>query len=195
MSDYSQGKVYKITNKINGEIYVGSTCQTLKQRMCTHISKSYKKPWFKLYQAFDKYKIDNFEVTLLELCTCENLSELRQHEQRYLDQLHPEYNSINAVHDVNYQRDYKKKYYEKNAEKIKAKTRKYVENNKEHIKVKKSKYYECNKNKVKVRQREYAEKNKDKIHQKFDCPCGGKYTHTHKARHVKTQKHQNSSTT
>ena len=29
-----------------------------------------------------------------------------------------------------------------------------------------------------------------KATQKYDCKCGGKYTHQHKARHIKTLKHQ-----
>ena len=30
--DYSQGKIYEITNDYNNDIYVGSTCDTLVKR-------------------------------------------------------------------------------------------------------------------------------------------------------------------
>ena len=30
--DFSQGKIYKITNDYNDDIYVGSTCDTLVKR-------------------------------------------------------------------------------------------------------------------------------------------------------------------
>ena len=42
-------------------------------------------------------------------------------------------------------------------------------------------------------QKEYRENNKNKIkknaNEKFDCPCGGCYTRSHKAEHNKTNKH------
>ena len=34
--DYSQGKIYCIRNTISDEIYIGSTCQSLSQRMAQH---------------------------------------------------------------------------------------------------------------------------------------------------------------
>lgn len=36
---------------------------------------------------------------------------------------------------------------------------------------------------------EHKEEIKEKLNQKYDCACGGKYTYTHKARHLKTKKH------
>jgi hypothetical protein len=42
--------------------------------------------------------------------------------------------------------------------------------------------------------KQYYEKNKDaiakRLNQKYTCECGGRYTHVHKARHFRTQKHQ-----
>ena len=32
--------------------------------------------------------------------------------------------------------------------------------------------------------------NKDKLKEKFNCECGGRYTRHHKARHIKSRKHQ-----
>jgi len=43
-------------------------------------------------------------------------------------------------------------------------------------------------------QRDYNKRNKEQIDkrvsQKFDCECGGKYTHGHKAIHLKSIRHQ-----
>ena len=33
LKDYTKGKIYCIRNKINDDIFIGSTCQTLSQRM------------------------------------------------------------------------------------------------------------------------------------------------------------------
>ena len=34
--NYAKGKIYKIANDIDDEIYVGSTCQSLSKRMGIH---------------------------------------------------------------------------------------------------------------------------------------------------------------
>ncbi len=51
-------------------------------------------------------------------------------------------------------------------------------------------WYQDHKEEIK----EYQQKNKEKIserkNKKFDCECGGKYTHSAKARHLKSKKHQ-----
>ena len=36
MPDYSKGNVYKLLNSIDGEIYVGTTIQPLRKRLCEH---------------------------------------------------------------------------------------------------------------------------------------------------------------
>ena len=57
------------------------------------------------------------------------------------------------------------------------------------------KEYQKNKEEITMRCKEYREKNKEKIRQhkneQFVCECGGKYTQSHKSRHLKTKKHQN----
>ena len=36
MVDYSKAKIYNICNDVDDEIYIGSTCQSLSQRMAEH---------------------------------------------------------------------------------------------------------------------------------------------------------------
>jgi len=43
----------------------------------------------------------------------------------------------------------------------------------------------------KKRCKDWRDRNKEKISKKFNCECGGKYTHEHKSGHFKTKKHQN----
>jgi len=81
-------------------------------------------------------------------------------------------------------------YREANKDKIKEYKAEWCKANKEHIKEQNAKWYEANKDKVKIKHAEYHQANKDKINKKFNCECGGKYTHTSKARHLKTNKHQ-----
>lgn len=61
------GKVYKITNKINGKSYIGKTYGSVDQRFKEHVkdSKSERCKNRPLYRAFNKYGIENFEVETL----------------------------------------------------------------------------------------------------------------------------------
>lgn len=57
-------KIYKYTNKVNGKVYVGRTCQTLRER-AKHNGSDYKGcPYF--WQAIQKYGWENFEPEILE---------------------------------------------------------------------------------------------------------------------------------
>jgi group I intron endonuclease len=61
--------IYKITNKINGKVYIGKTELSIFARFKLHISDS-KKDRCKnrpLYRAFSKYGIENFTIELLEI--------------------------------------------------------------------------------------------------------------------------------
>ena len=55
------------------------------------------------------------------------------------------------------------------------------------------KYYYLNDERIKEYGKKYREQNKEKIYekdkQKFNCECGGKYTHGHKQNHFRTKKH------
>lgn len=60
--------VYKITNDINGKIYIGKTYNSIEKRFQEHCrerlkSKSEQRP---LYSAMNKYGIEHFHVELIE---------------------------------------------------------------------------------------------------------------------------------
>jgi hypothetical protein len=75
---------YKITNLINGKFYIGSTGVSFIRRYKEHLSKfkNNNNVCKKLFNAFKKYGIENFEFTLLEITTKENILST---EQKYLD--------------------------------------------------------------------------------------------------------------
>jgi hypothetical protein len=62
----------------------------------------------------------------------------------------------------------------------------YNEDNKEYLK----KYYEENKEKISEKQKIYREENKEKVKETITCVCGSCYRTTHKNRHKKTHNHQ-----
>jgi len=93
MSDKSEGTsgVYKITNQVNGKIYIGSS-KNIKGRWRRHKSalRNDKHGNPHLQNAFNKYGSDNFEFAIVEKIV--NVEDLIDREQHYMDTLKPKYN-------------------------------------------------------------------------------------------------------
>ena len=86
--------VYKITNTITGDFYIGSS-KDVKQRWTGHKcqSKWKKCPNNPMYLDIQKYGVDKFEFDIL----CEVEPEhLKETEQKFIETLKPTYNSIRA---------------------------------------------------------------------------------------------------
>lgn len=79
--------IYMLTCKINGRRYIGQS-GNITRRMWEHKyqRKSARLP---ISRAIKKYGFENFEVTVLEYCTPE---ELNEKEMFYIETLNPEYN-------------------------------------------------------------------------------------------------------
>lgn len=60
--------IYKITNQINGKIYIGKTHLTIEDRWKEHVrdSKRERNKDKPLYRAFNKYGIENFIIEQVE---------------------------------------------------------------------------------------------------------------------------------
>ena len=86
--------VYKITNTVTGDFYIGSS-KDVKQRWAHHkIPSSWNKhPNNPMYQDMQKYGIDKFEFQVIEEVEAEKLKEK---EQQFIETLKPTYNNINA---------------------------------------------------------------------------------------------------
>lgn len=76
--------IYKITNKINGNAYIGLSVdienrwKSHKTRYKDATNKEYDKV---LYQAFRKYGIENFDFEIIEEC---DISELQEREKYWI---------------------------------------------------------------------------------------------------------------
>lgn len=64
-------RIYKVTNNINGKIYVGQTKREIFKRFSDHVSHAMKSTRpndlnCSLYKAIREYKPENFSISLLE---------------------------------------------------------------------------------------------------------------------------------
>ena len=69
--------IYKITNCINGKNYIGKTLSTPGERWKEHLRDSKKEDCSNrpLYKAFQKYGIENFQLSVIEECSPEEVNE------------------------------------------------------------------------------------------------------------------------
>ena len=87
--------IYKLTNKITNESYIGSSTN-LKERFENYFSKGHLRNKInkgKIYRNLLNYDISNFRLEILEYCDC-NKKLLYCKEQYYIDSINPEYNIL-----------------------------------------------------------------------------------------------------
>ena len=75
--------IYKITNQINGKIYIGQTVQPLIKRWQNHLSTS--SGCLALKAAIEKYGRENFKIE--EIQSTNTLDELNKAEEYWVDKL------------------------------------------------------------------------------------------------------------
>ena len=199
MPDYSKGKIYCIRSFQTDKVYVGSTVETLSSRMSKHryCYKKFLNGKFHYISSFEILKYDDCYIELIKSCSCSSRSELLREEGRIIREIDcvnkqiagrtkKEWNNDNQEIRAVKQKEYNKTH----KEKIAVQRKEYLKNNKEKISVSSKKNYQNNKEIRKEYQKTYNENNKEKINEKFNCECGGKYTHKNKLQHFKTKLHQ-----
>ena len=161
---FQRGKIYTIRSHLTDLIYVGSTVEPyLSTRLKGHRKnfKGYKKGKDNYRTSFDIFEIDeNAYIELYEEYPCQNLQQLRKREGEVIRSL----DCVNKRIEGRTKKEYNKQYHANNKEKLNAQCREYNAIHKEKIKARKN--------------------------QKHNCECGGKYTNSNKAQHLKTKKHQ-----
>jgi ribosomal protein L20 len=93
-----QVKIYKIVNTINNEFYIGSTKHILKSRLQNHRKDCVKYPTRNmLYEMMNQYdKKECFRIVLIEMVNVSSRAEQNKYEQKYINELKPTLNKINA---------------------------------------------------------------------------------------------------
>ena len=156
MSDYSKGKIYKITSKsITGECYIGSTIQTLNARMVGH-KTAYNKNGNITSKLIVCY--GDAIIELIEDYPCVSRTELERREGFHIrehmnnDEMDDVVNyqiagrtrsewyqdnitEVRQKHKLNYSSQGKKEYYQDNRPEILRKRRIYHDEHKEYYKL------------------------------------------------------------
>jgi hypothetical protein len=176
MPNYQNGKIYKIVNTEGTLTYIGSTCQSLAQRKAKH-HESYKywkngiTNYVTAFKLFDDDE-EGCQIVLLEAFPCNNRNELEKRERYYIENN----NCVNKIRPTRTKQE-------------------WIEENKEKHQQYQKQYREDNKDKNREYQKQYRADNNVEIQQfkndKHKCECGGNYTTSHKAKHIKTFKHLN----
>ena len=109
--------VYKITNTVTGDFYIGSS-KNVKCRWANHKCPS---KWRRcsnnpLYKDMQKYGVDKFVFEILEEV---EIDKLKETEQQFIETLKPTYNSNRAngwdiERKKKYNKEYQKKYKKSN---------------------------------------------------------------------------------
>lgn len=186
------------------DCYIGST-EDYDRRCGDHKSNCYNtngpKYNYKLYKYIRANGgFDNFIIQ--EIIDCDL-------EDRYYCELYY-FKLFNATLNTKFPKRSRKEYYNDNREHIIQYLKQYRENNKQELSEKKKLYRIENKEKISEQKKQnyndnkqqlleknkiYRENNKQQISeqkkQKHHCECGTAYTQSHKARHIKSTKHQN----
>lgn len=85
--------IYKITNNINGKVYIGKTNKTIMKRFKKHCEDSLKYKERPLYRAFNKYGIKSFSVDEIEECNPNIVNEREKYWIEYYNSFKNGYNA------------------------------------------------------------------------------------------------------
>lgn len=156
MVNYNNGKIYKLVDNTNNNIYYGSTCQKLKDRKGQHKKDylAYLRGNRGYRKSYDIIKNNNYKIELVELFPCNEKKELLIREKHYIKN--------NICINKNIPSRTAKEWYVDNKDEYSKKCKTWYENNKERKKIKAQLRYE------KLKQ------------EMFHCKCGeyiSKYTY------------------
>jgi len=196
--EWSKCIIYKIWK--DDDFYVGSTTDLASRKKRHKHSCNNEKCNYKLYQTIrEKGGWDAWQMTPLEeYKECQSQVQARIREEEWRVKLNANLNMIKAFvvkqeYMTQYHQEHKeehKQYYQEHKEEHKEYMTKYRQEHKEERKLKDIQYYQEHKEEKKANSAQYYQNHKEKINYKFQCECGGKYTHQGKSRHKKSIKHQ-----
>lgn len=136
VSKYQRGKIYKIVDNTNDDVYIGSTCEsTLARRLVQHRAdyNKYLKGNHNYTTSFKIIANGDYDIVLIENYPCNSKDELHARERYWTQNT----NCVNKVKNQGLLKELGQKEYDK------VKGKEYRATNKEAIKVRRSKLVTC----------------------------------------------------
>ena len=134
MVNYNNGKIYKIVDNTNGDIYIGSTTKSyLCQRLAIHVCKTKTKT----NNCVSKHIIANgdYSIVLIELYPCNSKDELGARERYWIE------NTVCINRCIPTRTP--KEYMETHREEAKARSKNYRETHKDRVLQQKTQRFNC----------------------------------------------------
>ena len=173
MTNYDNGKIYKIESNLGDLIYIGSTTKKyLSSRISGHRYhyKQHMKDkanYLTLFKLFNEYGLENCKIVLVENYPCESKDELRAREAYYIKNTECVNKHIPNRTRKEWQDEHKeekklydKTRYENKKEEILEKCKEYRMNHKEQASAYNKKYRELNREKLINHSKNYYYQNK-----------------------------------
>ena len=157
---YKEGKVYKIWNTVDLEIYIGSTIVSLCRRMTGHryAAKTYKSM---IYQHMRQVGVKNCYIEQLEFFPCNSKKDLLLRERHWIQTINP---SLNAHRPIRTQAENKEIRNEQSRGWMKKHPKKHAKSNLDYYYRHRDKISEQRrKNKVHIRDRERQKVRKQQL--------------------------------
>jgi hypothetical protein len=109
MEKLKVAKIYKIIDNTNGNVYIGSTTQTLNIRLKHHKSdyKRYLKGKFGHTTSFEIIKNNDYRIEIIKYVIYKDRIELHQRERYYIENN----DCINKIIPSRTKKEYNKEYY------------------------------------------------------------------------------------
>ena len=150
---YQDGKIYKILNTENDDVYIGSTTQKLSKRMTNHRIQAKNGKNHLLYQQMREIGDDKFYIELIEEFPCENLEQLNKREGEFIREVATLNKKVAGRTKKEYKNDYK--------EHISEKGKQYYQDNREEILQRQRKHYKGHQEEINERHKKYNEEHKE----------------------------------
>ena len=125
MNKFQSGKIYKIVDNSSDLIYIGSTCDTLEQRLKGHEAsfKCFKLGKMNFVTSFKVLENNNYRIELIKLYPCETKQELNIAEGLVIKKLKSEgLNIINKNIAGQTRKETNAQYYNNNKNQINEKS-------------------------------------------------------------------------
>ena len=143
MINYANGKIYCIRNRADGDkaVYVGSSAQTLSERMAQHRKGILKTPHLKLYQLMGQVGVEHFHIELVVDFPCERREQLLAEEGRHIRILNTIDGGCNSKMAGRGPVESMRAFNEEHRDEIKVYRREHYVENRDEIKARSRAYY------------------------------------------------------